>query len=543
MPAPSGNDDTAALQAVIDLASDGTAGSPNIIEFQAGVVYRVDRRLFILSRRHLMIHGNGSSVFRPVRLGDIDPGAKTTFLPQVEFSNCDDVNMDNLSVLATGTGDYDVTYDAESALVVRGCRDCVFTDNNIDHSAADAWDFRAYQAAPGSPLVACERVQIIGGIADGISRSGIGALDNILDCSVSGMTFVQVARSTVDMEMVSAASVIDGFTFENNIVMNNALGFIGGGGHGIHRNVFILNNQIASLESKYGNASAINGAKLGSTMTNVSPAAGETFTITNVASAFPTTEFVVQIDSELILCSTRVAGTVTVETRGYQGTTPAAHTPTFVDSHGITRQTDVAYITATPTRFNVVFDGNVASEAFDQSAGVLLAISRTEGATVTNNIQTITSGTPVEFTSCTSVLEANNSWNDFTVEGTMSYSDYLEDKINDAVCNNTAFVVAQVYVKLHTGDPGESGILAPAIETTRKAVSFGASVAGICTTDADVTWSAVLGSESISHVSFWDAVGPSGGNCLASGPLASSKQLIAGDTAQFLTGTLTFTSL
>lgn len=122
----------------------------------------------------------------------------------------------------------------------------------------------------------------------------------------------------------------------------------------------------------------------------------------------------------------------------------------------------------------------------------------------------------------------------------MSYSNYLEDKINDAVCNNTALQVALPYIKLHTGDPGEAGTSNAATETTRKSVSFGASASGTCTSDADITWTNVAGTETYSYVSLWDA--SSAGNCLGSGALTSSKAVVAGDTFVIASGSLTFAS-
>ena len=122
----------------------------------------------------------------------------------------------------------------------------------------------------------------------------------------------------------------------------------------------------------------------------------------------------------------------------------------------------------------------------------------------------------------------------------MSYSDYLENAINDAVCNNTALQIAQVYVKLHTGDPGENGTANAAGETTRKAASFGASASGTATSDADITWTSYSTAETVSHVSLWDA--SSGGNCLGAGALAASKTLAVGDTFVIPSGSLTFTS-
>lgn len=122
----------------------------------------------------------------------------------------------------------------------------------------------------------------------------------------------------------------------------------------------------------------------------------------------------------------------------------------------------------------------------------------------------------------------------------MSYSNYLEDKINDAVCNNTALQVAQSYVKLHTGDPGEDCTANAAGETTRKSASFGASSGGTATSDADLTWTNVSTSETITHVSMWDHV--SAGNALGSGSLTVSKALTAGDTFTIPSGSLTFSS-
>jgi hypothetical protein len=69
----------------------------------------------------------------------------------------------------------------------------------------------------------------------------------------------------------------------------------------------------------------------GSSMTAGSPAAGGTFTITDFTGwTFTATPFVVVIDrglptEEKILCSAITSNTLTVQTRGYDGTAPAAH--------------------------------------------------------------------------------------------------------------------------------------------------------------------------------------------------------------------------
>lgn len=121
----------------------------------------------------------------------------------------------------------------------------------------------------------------------------------------------------------------------------------------------------------------------------------------------------------------------------------------------------------------------------------------------------------------------------------MSLSDYAENAIVDAICNNVALQVGQVYVKLHTGDPGEAGTSSPAGETTRKAASFGASAGGVGTSDADCTWNNVSTAETISHVSFWDHA--TAGNCLGSGALTAAKTVAVGDTFVIPSGSLTLT--
>lgn len=122
----------------------------------------------------------------------------------------------------------------------------------------------------------------------------------------------------------------------------------------------------------------------------------------------------------------------------------------------------------------------------------------------------------------------------------MSYSNYLEDAINDAVCNNVALQVAQAYVQLHTADPGEDCTTAVATENTRQSASFGASSGGTATSDADVDWTSVAGSETYTHVSMWDA--STSGNALGSGALTVPKAVTAGDNFTIPAGSLTFTS-
>jgi hypothetical protein len=118
----------------------------------------------------------------------------------------------------------------------------------------------------------------------------------------------------------------------------------------------------------------------------------------------------------------------------------------------------------------------------------------------------------------------------------MSISNYAELALLNTL-RNTSFAVTAVYLKLHTGDPGEAGTSNAATEATRKAVSFSAASSGSMTSSATVEWTNVSTTETYSHWSLWDA--STSGNCLWSGALASSAAVTAGDTFQITSLTLT----
>lgn len=125
----------------------------------------------------------------------------------------------------------------------------------------------------------------------------------------------------------------------------------------------------------------------------------------------------------------------------------------------------------------------------------------------------------------------------------MSISDYAENKLLDAVFNATTtgggLPTANVWVKLHIGDPGEAGTANAAGETTRQQVSMAAAASGATTNDADLTWTSVSTGETYSHISIWDA--STAGNCLWTGALSASKTVNVGDNFTIPTGDLDVT--
>jgi len=115
-------------------------------------------------------------------------------------------------------------------------------------------------------------------------------------------------------------------------------------------------------------------------------------------------------------------------------------------------------------------------------------------------------------------------------------SSYLANKFLDAVGNATAYSAANVYVKLHTGDPGANGTANAATETTRKEVTFAAASGGAIASDAAVTWTNIAGSEDASYFTAWDNA--SAGNFLFSGTITGNAY-VAGDTYTIPSGSLT----
>lgn len=114
-------------------------------------------------------------------------------------------------------------------------------------------------------------------------------------------------------------------------------------------------------------------------------------------------------------------------------------------------------------------------------------------------------------------------------------SAYLCNSFLDALGNNTSFAVTTVFIKLHVGDPGANGTANPATETTRKSVSFGAASAGAITSDADITYTNIAGSQDSTHFTAHDAV--TAGNFLFSG-LITGNAYTAGDTYTISSGNL-----
>lgn len=93
------------------------------------------------------------------------------------------------------------------------------------------------------------------------------------------------------------------------------------------------------------------------------------------------------------------------------------------------------------------------------------------------------------------------------------------------------------FIKLHTGAPGIAATGSPATETTRQSAgAFSAASGGTSDNDADIDWTSVSTTETITDISGWDTV--TGGIALYQGSLSSSVGLTAGQNAKIPAGSL-----
>jgi hypothetical protein len=85
------------------------------------------------------------------------------------------------------------------------------------------------------------------------------------------------------------------------------------------------------------------------------------------------------------------------------------------------------------------------------------------------------------------------------------------------------------YIKLHTGDPGATAATAASANTTRVAATWSAASAGSKSMSNTPSWASwASGSETISHISEWDA--STAGAFIFSAVLTTAKSITNGDT-------------
>lgn len=119
----------------------------------------------------------------------------------------------------------------------------------------------------------------------------------------------------------------------------------------------------------------------------------------------------------------------------------------------------------------------------------------------------------------------------------------LANKWLDMLAGTAFTAPTNTYVKLHTGDPGASGATAASANTTRVILAWSAASAGSKAITATLPqWAAwASGTETISHISIWDAI--SAGNFLDSIALTVAKTVTNGDTLNLASMSIAFTPI
>jgi len=121
-------------------------------------------------------------------------------------------------------------------------------------------------------------------------------------------------------------------------------------------------------------------------------------------------------------------------------------------------------------------------------------------------------------------------------------SNYLENELLDHALGTGSWTMpADVYVQLHTDDPGEACTSSVAGETSRVIATFAASSGGTASSNADIDWTSVSTSETYTHLSLWDNSTPGAGNALFYGAFSSSIAVTAGDNFTIASGGLDVT--
>lgn len=116
----------------------------------------------------------------------------------------------------------------------------------------------------------------------------------------------------------------------------------------------------------------------------------------------------------------------------------------------------------------------------------------------------------------------------------------LANKWLDMIAGTAFTAPAASYIEEHIGDPGVAGTTNPGLVTGRQSVAWAVAAAGSKSASNTPTFTQT-GTETISHVAFWDAV--TAGNFLFSAALTTPKSVVATDTLTFNTITISFTPI
>ena len=116
----------------------------------------------------------------------------------------------------------------------------------------------------------------------------------------------------------------------------------------------------------------------------------------------------------------------------------------------------------------------------------------------------------------------------------MPLSKFEKNNLTKAWKNEAPTKAANLFIQLHTGDPGVDCTANVAKEKKRKKVEVGAIEEGVLTNTNVPEWEEVAETEEATHVSVWDA--EEGGNPRVYGELTAKVKLTKGQDARVKAG-------
>lgn len=120
----------------------------------------------------------------------------------------------------------------------------------------------------------------------------------------------------------------------------------------------------------------------------------------------------------------------------------------------------------------------------------------------------------------------------------LSVVNFANKALNHLTGNGTWTAPSGLYIKLHKGDPGSAGTSNASAVTTRVVATFGAAASGGVVLNGTAPHWSMTATETITHISVWDAV--SSGNFLFSAKLNVQKSVVNGDGITLNAQTLKF---
>lgn len=121
-------------------------------------------------------------------------------------------------------------------------------------------------------------------------------------------------------------------------------------------------------------------------------------------------------------------------------------------------------------------------------------------------------------------------------------SNYLENELLDQIFRNSAApAITSVWISLHSGDPGETGVFEISGNGyIRKTSGFDVASNGATANSNLVSFSG-MPALTVTHVGLWDASGAGAGNFLGGGSFSASKTTNLNDVFQIAIGDLDVT--